>query len=167
MDRRTSSTGQTGLSLVLTLVARLLDPSASESGGIFVGDLVIHLLRKAGGAMGDILPGLLEAFVVRLASAETASFSQVRLYYLDDVRIVLMDPTESRLAVRVPPSFSDRDGPRTPRGHRRTSYRVLASSFGTGRPPLQVVRECRCLPGILESQSLVRTPSHFPFLTPA
>lgn len=68
--------GRPGLELVLSVVARMLDPKGAEAGGLFVGDLVLHLIRKAGGSVGPVLPQLLEAFVKRLATAETASFSQ-------------------------------------------------------------------------------------------
>ncbi|GAA5974253.1 hypothetical protein JCM11641_003356 [Rhodosporidiobolus odoratus] len=71
-----SASGQSGLDLVLAQVAKLLRPSESEAGGLFVGDLVIHLVRKAGAAISDVLPGLLQAFVTRLATAQTAMFSQ-------------------------------------------------------------------------------------------
>ncbi|GAA6011372.1 hypothetical protein JCM10207_008317 [Rhodosporidiobolus poonsookiae] len=71
-----SASGQSGLELVLAQVAKLLQPSESESGGLFVGDLVIHLVRKAGAAVGSVLPDLLQAFVTRLATAQTAMFSQ-------------------------------------------------------------------------------------------
>lgn len=39
----------------------------------------MHLIRKAGSALGPVLPDLLKAFVLRLATAQTASFSQVRI----------------------------------------------------------------------------------------
>ncbi|KDE03266.1 hypothetical protein MVLG_06259 [Microbotryum lychnidis-dioicae p1A1 Lamole] len=68
--------GRSGLELVLQQVAKLLEPDESESGGLFVGDLVLHLLRKASEQLGPVLPDLLKAFVTRLATAETASFSQ-------------------------------------------------------------------------------------------
>ncbi|BGP06448.1 hypothetical protein JCM10049v2_002270 [Rhodotorula toruloides] len=71
-----SASGQSGLELVLAQVAKLLQPSESEAGGLFVGDLVIHLVRKAGAAIGPVLPDLLRAFVTRLATAETAMFTQ-------------------------------------------------------------------------------------------
>ena len=61
------------------LLARFLDPQFSESGGIFVGDLIMHLFRKAGHAMGGVLPDLLRAVVQRLASAKMPMFIQVRL----------------------------------------------------------------------------------------
>ncbi|KAL8280102.1 hypothetical protein RQP46_007432 [Phenoliferia psychrophenolica] len=68
--------GASGLELVLAQVAHLLQPGASESGGLFVGDLVLHLIRTASPSLGPVLPDLLKAFVTRLATAETASFSQ-------------------------------------------------------------------------------------------
>ncbi|GAA5867303.1 hypothetical protein JCM1840_005019 [Sporobolomyces johnsonii] len=71
-----SASGQSGLELVLAQVAKLLEPSESEAGGLFVGDLVIHLLRKAGTSIGPVLPDLLKAFVTRLATAQTAMFTQ-------------------------------------------------------------------------------------------
>ncbi|GAA5841531.1 hypothetical protein JCM3766R1_003978 [Sporobolomyces carnicolor] len=72
----TGASGQSGLELVLAQVAKQLQPSDSEAGGLFVGDLVIHLLRKAGPAIGPVLPDLLKAFVTRLATAQTAMFTQ-------------------------------------------------------------------------------------------
>ncbi|GAA5921433.1 hypothetical protein JCM3775_003046 [Rhodotorula graminis] len=71
-----SSSGQSGLELVLAQVAKLLQPSENESAGLFVGDLVIHLVRKAGSSIGPVLPDLLQAFVTRLATAQTAMFTQ-------------------------------------------------------------------------------------------
>ncbi|GAA6059323.1 hypothetical protein JCM10212_005903 [Sporobolomyces blumeae] len=71
-----SATGPSGLELVLAQVAKQLQPSDSEAGGLFVGDLVIHLLRKAGPAIGPVLPDLLKAFINRLATAQTAMFTQ-------------------------------------------------------------------------------------------
>ncbi|KAM0754424.1 ARM repeat-containing protein [Meredithblackwellia eburnea MCA 4105] len=68
--------GPTGLELVLAQVAKLLQPDESEAGGLFVGDLVLHLIRTAGTAIGPVLPDLLRAFVTRLATAKTASFAQ-------------------------------------------------------------------------------------------
>jgi hypothetical protein len=36
------------IACIFRLLGRLLEPSFSESGGIFVGDLIMHLFRKAG-----------------------------------------------------------------------------------------------------------------------
>ncbi|BGP38381.1 hypothetical protein JCM10449v2_002313 [Rhodotorula kratochvilovae] len=71
-----SPSGQSGLELVLAQVGKLLQPSEHESAGLFVGDLVIHLVRKAGSSIGPVLPDLLQAFVTRLATAQTAMFTQ-------------------------------------------------------------------------------------------
>lgn len=80
-DLRRSAAGQSGLELVLGQVAKQLEPSDSEAGGLFVGDLVIHLLRKAGPAVGPVLPDLLKAIVNRLSTAQTAMFTQVSSLY--------------------------------------------------------------------------------------
>ncbi|KAK1923454.1 armadillo-type protein [Papiliotrema laurentii] len=69
------SHGNSGIACIFRLLGRLLEPSFSESGGIFVGDLIMHLFRKAGDAMGPVLGDLLRAIVQRLASAKTATFS--------------------------------------------------------------------------------------------
>ena len=60
----------------MRILARTLDPSQPESGGLFVGDLIIQLLRRAATSVLPILPHLLKALATRLATAETASFSQ-------------------------------------------------------------------------------------------
>lgn len=48
-----------------------------ESGGLNMGDLIIHLLRKAGTAVLAVLPDLLHAMVKRMMKAQTATFLQV------------------------------------------------------------------------------------------
>jgi hypothetical protein len=62
---------------VFTLVAKLLQ-SQDESGGLAIGDLITHLLRRAGEAILPVLPDLLQAMVGRMKSANTATFLQVR-----------------------------------------------------------------------------------------
>lgn len=61
------------------MIARVLGPDQSESGGLFVGDLIVHVLRQAGDSALSVIPDLLRALLVRLATAQTASFSQVRI----------------------------------------------------------------------------------------
>jgi hypothetical protein len=68
--------GRSGLDNVLTLVAKLLQ-SQDESGGLAIGDLIIHLFRRVGEAILPVLPDLLQAMVARMASAKTATFIQV------------------------------------------------------------------------------------------
>ena len=48
-----------------------------ESGGLQIGDLFIHLFRRAGEAVLPVLPQLLQAMVSRMTSAKTATFLQV------------------------------------------------------------------------------------------
>lgn len=67
--------GQSGLDHVLKVIARLLQ-SDDESGGLVIGDLIIHLLRRAGDAILPVLPELLQAMVSRMLSAKTATFIQ-------------------------------------------------------------------------------------------
>ncbi|EKM84237.1 hypothetical protein AGABI1DRAFT_52094 [Agaricus bisporus var. burnettii JB137-S8] len=67
--------GRNGLEYTLKLVARLLE-SQDESGGLVIGDLIIHLFRKAGEAILPVLPQLLQAMVVRMKTAKTATFLQ-------------------------------------------------------------------------------------------
>ncbi|KIY73361.1 ARM repeat-containing protein [Cylindrobasidium torrendii FP15055 ss-10] len=67
--------GRSGLDYVLTLVAKLLQ-GEDESAGLTIGDLIIHLLRRAGEAVVPVLPELLRAMVNRMTSAKTASFVQ-------------------------------------------------------------------------------------------
>lgn len=154
LTRRRDTNGRSGLELILALVARLLEPSESESGGLFVGDLVIQLIRKAGPHLGPVLPDLLKAFVVRLATAQTASFSQVspaHLFWRE-----LTTSTELDLAVCVPRTH--------PGGHRagsarrdrcpRRGARRGRSIWPRGAAD-DVVRECGCVPRILEPQGQV------------
>lgn len=70
--------GQSGLDHVLALVARILG-GEDESGGLFIGDLIIHLFRRAGESVLPVLPQLLEALVSRMAAAQTATFLQVSI----------------------------------------------------------------------------------------
>ncbi|KIY50482.1 ARM repeat-containing protein [Fistulina hepatica ATCC 64428] len=70
-----SQTGRSGLENVLTLIAKLLH-SPDESGGLAIGDLIIHLLRRAGNAVLPVLPELLQAMIGRMKTAKTATFLQ-------------------------------------------------------------------------------------------
>lgn len=49
----------------------------AESGGLVIGDLIIHLFRRAGDAVLSVLPQLLNAMVTRMPTAKTAQFLQV------------------------------------------------------------------------------------------
>lgn len=57
-------------------MAKLLQ-GEDESAGLTIGELIIHLLRRAGEAVLPVLPELLQAMVTRMLVAKTASFVQV------------------------------------------------------------------------------------------
>ncbi|KAG6810962.1 hypothetical protein H0H92_009610 [Tricholoma furcatifolium] len=67
--------GRGGLEYTLTFIAKTLE-SQDESGGLVIGDLIIHLFRRVGEAILPVLPQLLQAMVGRMASAKTATFLQ-------------------------------------------------------------------------------------------
>ncbi|PPQ99515.1 hypothetical protein CVT24_005305 [Panaeolus cyanescens] len=71
----TDSTGRSGLELVLAVIAHTLR-NQDESGGLQIGDLIIHLLRKAGESVLPVLPDLLQAMVSCMRTAKTATFTQ-------------------------------------------------------------------------------------------
>ncbi|KAF8346879.1 armadillo-type protein [Amanita rubescens] len=68
-------TGRSGLDYVLMFIARTLD-NQDESGGLVIGDLIIHLLRKTGESVLPVLPQLLQSMVNRMTTAKTATFIQ-------------------------------------------------------------------------------------------
>jgi hypothetical protein len=57
------------------LIAKLLR-NEDESGGLVIGDLIIHVLRRAGDSVLPVLPELLHAMVERMLTAKTATFLQ-------------------------------------------------------------------------------------------
>ncbi|KAJ1032127.1 hypothetical protein NDA18_001626 [Ustilago nuda] len=77
VDWKDPRTQSAAVDLMLQIIAKLLVPTNdSESGGLAVGDLVVALLRKTGDRIAHVLPQLLNAMVQRLATAQTATFSQ-------------------------------------------------------------------------------------------
>ncbi|KAJ9105109.1 hypothetical protein QFC20_004396 [Naganishia adeliensis] len=68
--------GRLGLDRMLQLLSQLLQPSSSESGALYIGDLILHLLRNAGEHLSAVLPALLKALVERLLTAKTTMFTQ-------------------------------------------------------------------------------------------
>ncbi|KAG0140386.1 hypothetical protein CROQUDRAFT_674684 [Cronartium quercuum f. sp. fusiforme G11] len=67
---------QSGMDHLVRSLAHVLDPQRAESAGLFVGDLILHLLRKSKDSIVGVLPDLLKTLANRLAIARTASFSQ-------------------------------------------------------------------------------------------
>lgn len=71
-----AATGKSGIDCVLELIAWQLQTD-DESGSLFIGDLIIHLMRRAGESILPILQQLLEAMATRMTTAKTATFIQV------------------------------------------------------------------------------------------
>ncbi|KAI9103094.1 armadillo-type protein [Phlyctochytrium arcticum] len=71
-----SEEGKSGLDYVIQLVAKLLQPSQSESASLFVGELVTRLIQKGGNDLVPLLPQLLSAVAKRLQGAKTSDFIQ-------------------------------------------------------------------------------------------
>ncbi|CAG8449022.1 6245_t:CDS:10 [Ambispora gerdemannii] len=69
-------TGKTGLDYIIELIAKLLQPSESESAALFLGELIIKLIQKAGDLILVVLPDLLKAVATRLETAQTPTFIQ-------------------------------------------------------------------------------------------
>ncbi|KAF9445285.1 ARM repeat-containing protein [Macrolepiota fuliginosa MF-IS2] len=94
----TDSEGRNGLDYVLKLVARLLE-SQDEAGGLVIGDLIIHLFRRAGEAILPVLPQLLQAMVSRMRTAKTATFLQSLVspfaFLINNQRDTILDLLES------------------------------------------------------------------------
>jgi len=68
--------GKSGLQYVVEFVANLLTPDHSESEALFVGDLIVKLIQKAGNDIGPVLPDLLNVIISRLTVSKTPSFIQ-------------------------------------------------------------------------------------------
>lgn len=93
-----SPDGQTGLQKMLSMIAQLVRPGSNESSGLFVGDLILHLLRNAGAHLNAVLPDLLRALSQRIATASSGLFVQTLalpfayLFYIaKDVTLSLLD----------------------------------------------------------------------------
>ena len=69
--------GRTGIDYTLSLIARLLQPTQSESGGLLVGDLIIRLIKQGGDTLHPDLPALVNAMINRMPTTQTSSFVQV------------------------------------------------------------------------------------------
>jgi importin-9 len=90
---------------VFTVIARLLQ-SEDESGGLVIGDLIIHLFRRAGESVLPVLPDLLQAMLVRMKTAQTATFLQSLIipsaFLIDSHRVIYWNPHASgRMVGRV------------------------------------------------------------------
>ncbi|TPX42783.1 hypothetical protein SeMB42_g04991 [Synchytrium endobioticum] len=68
--------GVTGITLVMAFLGKVLDIEASESAGLFLGELIIKIIQKAGDHIAPILHALLMAVTNRLATAQMPTFIQ-------------------------------------------------------------------------------------------
>ncbi|KAF9583313.1 hypothetical protein BGW38_009768 [Lunasporangiospora selenospora] len=73
---RDAASGKTGLELLLMFIAKLLNPSQTESAALHVGGLISKLIRRGGDLDSSIIPGLLNAITARLVDAKLPSFIQ-------------------------------------------------------------------------------------------
>ncbi|KAJ7897218.1 armadillo-type protein [Mycena olivaceomarginata] len=93
-----SDSGRSGMDCVLSLIAKSLE-SQDESGGLVIGDLIIHLLRRAGESVLPVLPQLLQAMVGRMTTAKTATFLQSLVipfaFLINNQRDTVLDLLES------------------------------------------------------------------------
>ncbi|TPX35286.1 hypothetical protein SmJEL517_g02299 [Synchytrium microbalum] len=71
-----SSPDANGLQLAMSFLAKLLNPNASESAGLFLGDLIIKFIQKAGQHIAPVLHQLLSAIAFRLSTAQLPTFIQ-------------------------------------------------------------------------------------------
>lgn len=129
----TDGNGRSGLDWVLALIARMLE-SHDESGGLQIGDLIIHLLRRAGEAILPVLPQLLQAMVSRMKTAKTATFLQVRDDIMEKIDFHFTFPAQSLI---VPFAFLINNEP-------DTILSLLESINDNGRSGLDILIQTWC-----------------------
>ncbi|KAI0964512.1 hypothetical protein AcW1_001317 [Taiwanofungus camphoratus] len=92
--------GQSGLESLLAVIAKQLQNEA-EAGGLVIGDLIIHLLRRVGDSILPVLPDLLQAMIRRMVVAQTATFIQSLVipfaFLIHNQRDVVLSLLESTL----------------------------------------------------------------------
>ena len=69
--------GNSGLTYIIQVISRLLDPKTSEYTASFVGKLVTVVLSKVGGQLGDQMDLILRAVLSKMQQTETLSVMQV------------------------------------------------------------------------------------------
>jgi len=68
--------GQSGLSYIIQVACKLLDPHSSESTALYVGKLVNTLVLKAGNILGDNLEIILRSVLSKLQKSEIFTVTQ-------------------------------------------------------------------------------------------
>ena len=69
--------GNSGLTYVIQVISKLLDPKTSEFTASFVGKLVTVVLLKVGGQLGEQMDLILRAVLSKMQQTETLSVMQV------------------------------------------------------------------------------------------
>lgn len=73
---RHDQSGKSGLDYIIHFIAKLLEPTGSDSDALFVGDLIVTLIQKVGSGIGPVLPNLLTAVLGRLMNTDYQPFIQ-------------------------------------------------------------------------------------------
>lgn len=68
--------GKSGLDYIIHFIAKLLEPTGSDSDALFVGDLIVTLIQKVGNGISPVLPDLLTAVLGRLMNTDYQPFIQ-------------------------------------------------------------------------------------------
>ncbi|GAN01450.1 importin-9 [Mucor ambiguus] len=68
--------GKSGLDYAIHFIAKLLEPTGTDSDALFVGDLIVTLIQKVGSGIAPVLPDLLTAVLARLMNTDYQPFIQ-------------------------------------------------------------------------------------------
>ncbi|GAA5804125.1 hypothetical protein HPULCUR_009611 [Helicostylum pulchrum] len=68
--------GKSGLDYIIHFIAKLLEPTGTDSESLFVGDLIVTLIQKVGSGISPVLPDLLTAVLHRLMNTDYQPFVQ-------------------------------------------------------------------------------------------
>ena len=74
--------GNNGLTYIIQVISKLLDPKTSEYTASFVGRLVAVVLTKAGSQLGEQMDLMLRAVLSKMQQTETLSVMQVSIYHM-------------------------------------------------------------------------------------
>ncbi|KAI9258508.1 armadillo-type protein [Sporodiniella umbellata] len=74
--RWNDDSGKPALDYIIHFVARLLEPSGTDSEALFVGELIVTLIQKAGNRIAPMLPNLLTSVLGRLCNTDSQPFIQ-------------------------------------------------------------------------------------------
>ncbi|KAG9295192.1 hypothetical protein G9A89_006173 [Geosiphon pyriformis] len=107
LARWNDGSGKTGLDYIIQFIGKLLQPSESESAALFLGDLIVKLIHKAGDAIVTVLPELLRAVTARLETAKTPTFIQSMVIIFAHLIIIQLETVVNFLSNL---EFNERNG---------------------------------------------------------